>query len=309
MTHPWNRCATPAALGLVWLAAVSSPSAAQSTTIRLYSGAAPGSETWSLPEQGVTLPFPGGPWVANVSEPTLTVFRPRPGTANGTAVIVCPGGAFHFLAIENEGTKVAQWLRARGITVFVLKYRVLQTTADHIRAHPSESMKQMSAEMATVFPLAVADGRVALDYVRAHAAEFGIGPGRVGMIGFSAGAMIALSLAVTSPAGGGPDFVASIYGPVADFMRPFVVPATAAPLFLVVATDDQLGLAPASTEVYNAWIAVHRSAELHVYAKGGHGFGMLRRGLPVDSWIERLGDWLAFQGLSKRPSNSANGSR
>ena len=89
---------------------------------------------------------------------------------------------------------------------------------------------------------------------------------------------------------------------VADFMRPFVVPATAPPLFLVVATDDDLGFAPSSTEVYDAWIAAHRSAELHAYAKGGHGFGMLRRGLPVDSWTERFGDWLGMEGLLERPA-------
>jgi acetyl esterase/lipase len=219
---------------------------------------------------------------------------------------VCPGGAFHFLAIDNEGTKVAEWLRARGITAFVLKYRVMQTTAEHIRGHPSETVKQMAVEQAPIFPLAVADGRRALAYVRAHAAEFGILHGRVGMIGFSAGGIVALSLAVTSPDSAGPDFVAPIYTPITDFMRPFVVPANAAPLFLVMATDDQLGFAPSSTEVYNAWIAAHRSAELHVYAKGGHGFGMLRRGLPVDSWTDRFEDWLAFQGLLKRPSNQSN---
>jgi acetyl esterase/lipase len=287
---------------------MSSPSAAQST-IRLYPGVAPGSETWSFPEQGITLPFPGGPWVANVTVPTLTVFRPAPAKSNGTAFIVFPGGAFHFLAIDNEGTKVAEWLRARGITAFVVKYRVLQTTAEHIRAHPSESVKQMAVEQAPVFPLAVADGRRALAYVHAHAAEFGILPGRVGVIGFSAGGMIALSLAVTSPDSAAPDFVAPIYTPVTDFMRPFVVPAMAAPIFLVVATDDQLGFAPSSTDVYDAWIAAHRSAELHVYAKGGHGFGMLRRGLPVDSWTDRFEDWLAFQGLLKRPANSLSRTR
>jgi acetyl esterase/lipase len=301
MNLPWKESLASSALVLVCLVAVTSRSSAQ-PVVRLYPGAAPGSETWSLPEQGISLPFPGGPWISNISEPTLTAFRPNPAMANGTAIIIAPGGAFHFLSIENEGTKVAEWLRGRGITAFVLKYRVLQTTAEHIKALPSESMKQMTAEQPTVFPLAIADGRAALAYVRDHAAEFRILPGRVGMIGFSAGAMIALSLSVTEPKGAGPDFVASIYGSIADFMRPFVVPATAPPLFLVVATDDQFGFAPLNTEAYNSWISAHRSAELHVYAEGGHGFGMLRRGLPVDSWTDRFEDWLAFQGLVKRPA-------
>jgi acetyl esterase/lipase len=302
MRRPSRQCRAMPALLAGWLITMSTPSLAQST-IRLYPGVAPGSETWTFPETRITLPYPGGPWVANVSVPTLRVFRPSPAKSNGTAFIVCPGGAFHFLTIDNEGTRVAEWLRARGITAFVLKYRILQTTAEHIRAQPNESLERMSAEEATVFPLAVADGRLAVGYVRAHAAEYGILPGRVGMIGFSAGGMIALTLAVTSRDSTAPDFVAPIYAPISSFMRPFIVPATAAPLFLVVASDDQLGFASSSTEVYDAWIAAHRSAELHAYAKGGHGFGMLRQRLPVDSWIERFEDWLAFQGLLKRPGN------
>jgi len=117
------------------------------------------------------------------------------------------------------------------------------------------------------------------------------------MIGFSAGAMIALAAAVSSGEREGPDFVAPIYVSIGEYMRPFVVPPTAVPIFLAVASDDQLGFAPASTEVYNAWLAQHRSAELHIYAKGGHGFGMRQQGLPVDSWSARFEDWLRFQGL------------
>ena len=80
-------------------------------------------------------------------------------------------------------------------------------------------------------------------------------------------------------------------------MRPFVVPADAPPIFLTAATDDDLGFASDSAEVYNAWIARRRPAELHLYAKGGHGFGMFQRGLPVDSWTARFEDWLRFNGL------------
>ena len=109
--------------------------------------------------------------------------------------------------------------------------------------------------------------------------------------------MIALAAAVSSEEREGPDFIAPIYGSIAEYMRPFVVPPTAVPIFLAAASDDQLGFAPASTEVYNAWLAQHRSAELHIYAKGGHGFGMRQQGLPVDSWSARFEDWLRFQGL------------
>ena len=268
-------------------------------TIRLYSGIAPGSESWSLPESTIVGPF--GPWLTNVSQPTLTVFRPDPGTATGTAVIVCPGGAFHFLALEDEGVKVGQWFRARGITAFVLKYRVLQTTPEHTGRILGESVKQNHEETAPVFPLAVAYAPRALTYVRAHAAEFEISPTRVGVIGFSAGAMLTVSLALTSPDGLGPDFVAPLYTDVNDLMRPLVVPKRAPPAFIAVASDDQLGFAPLSAELYNVWLAAGRPAELHAYAQGGHGFGLQQRGLPVDTWPERFQEWLRFGGWLKRP--------
>ena len=267
------------------------------TTIRLYAGVPPGSESWSLPEQSIPTPVPGVSAAANISVPTLTVFRPSPGTANGTAVIVAPGGGFHFLVIDGEGTTVAEWLTARGVTAFVLKYRVTQTTKAHQDRIGKEPLEQMAAEQGAVFPLSVADAKRAVSYVRERATAFGVDPRRVGMIGFSAGAQIALAAAVSSGEREGPDFVAPIYGPIAEYMRPFVVPPTAVPIFLAAASDDQLGFAPASTEVYNAWLAQHRSAELHIYAKGGHGFGMRQQGLPVDSWSARFEDWLRFQGL------------
>ncbi len=267
------------------------------TTIRLYAGVAPGSESWSFPEQSIPTLIPGVSGVANISEPTLTVFRPSPGTANGTAVIVAPGGGFHFLVVDGEGTKVAEWLTARGVTAFVLKYRVTQTTKAHQDTMFKESGDRTAAEQGAVFPLSVADAKRAVSYVRGRATEFGVDPNRVGMIGFSAGAMIALAAAVSAAEREGPDFVAPIYVSIQEYMRPFVVPPTAVPIFLAAASDDQLGFAPASTEVYNAWLAQNRSAELHIYAKGGHGFAMRQQGIPVDSWTARFEDWLRFQGL------------
>ena len=105
---------------LVTSVSAAQPVSAQST-IRLYAGVAPGSESWSLPEQSISTLIPGISGAANISEPALTVFRPNPGTANGTAVIVAPGGGFHFLVVDGEGTRVAEWLAARGVTAFVLK--------------------------------------------------------------------------------------------------------------------------------------------------------------------------------------------
>ena len=105
-------------------------------------------------------------------------------------MIVIPGGGFHFLAALEEEVKLAEWLRARGITAFVLKYRVLQTTPEHIGRLFGESVKENHGETASVFPLAVADARSALTYVRAHADEFGFSRTQVGVIGGSAGAML-----------------------------------------------------------------------------------------------------------------------
>ena len=298
MTLPRHRCIRQIVVLAASLLGATTPMFAQST-VRLYSGVAPGSENWSFPESIVAGPY--GPMVTNVSQPTLTVYRPDPGASNGTAAIVIPGGGFHFLAaLEGEG-KFAEWLCARGITAFLLKYRVQQMTPEHIGRMFGESVQETQNESAPVFPLALADARSALTYVRAHADEFGISPTRVGVIGGSAGAMLTISLTLTSPEGKGPDFVAPLYTDVNDLMRPIVVPKWAPPAFIAVASDDQLGFAHHSAELYLAWLAAGRPAELHAYAKGGHGFHMREQGLPVDTWRERFEEWLRFGGWLKRP--------
>src|SRR4029453_9852561 len=148
------------------LLGVSTPLFAQST-IGLYPRPAPGLEDWSFPESIVAGPF--GPMVTNVSQPTLTVYQPDPGSSVGTAMIVIPGGGFHFLAALEEEGKFAEWLRGKGITTFVLKYRVLQTTPEHVPGRMfRESVKENHGETASAFPLALADARNALPYARAH---------------------------------------------------------------------------------------------------------------------------------------------
>ena len=297
VTHGRNALSVVLIAGLLGLGR---PVCAQSTT-PLYPGVAPGSGEWTFPETIVNLGEPFGPWITNVSQPTLTVFRPDPASETKTAVIVAPGGAFHFVNMEAEGIKIGEWFRSRGITAFVLKYRVLQTTPDHMDPKRlfGETVMQTNEETAPVFPLAVADARVALAYVRAHAADYGVLPNRVGMIGFSAGAMLAVHLALHSPEGQGPDFVVSLYTGMNDLMRPFTVPKWAPPAFFAVASDDQLGFALVSAELYSAWLAAARPAELHAYAQGGHGFAMQLRGLPVDSWPQRFEDWLRLGGWLK----------
>jgi acetyl esterase/lipase len=273
---------------------------AQQKIIKLYEGKAPGSESWNWSEQvnDSSKNMFKTNLVYNVVEPTLTVFSPDPSVANGTAVVICPGGAFHVLSIKSEGTDVAQWLNKKGVTCFVLKYRLVHSLTD-------EPAKEMITQMGKpefddqnkkIIPLAIADGKEALTYVRKHAADYKISPDRIGIIGFSAGGTVAASAAFNYTADNRPDFVAPIYPFMPDSMTNNV-PADAPPIFLVAASDDQLGLAPHSVNLYNKWIASKHSAELHLYAKGGHGFGMRKQNIPIDKWIERFGDWLDVGGF------------
>jgi acetyl esterase/lipase len=212
--------------------------------------------------------------VANVTKPSLTVFKPSPKLRNGTAVVICPGGGFMALSITSEGTDVAKFMAARGVTAFVLKYRLVHTGDDATQEFVEMfADKQKFQEMAAkVVPLSIADGLAALTYVRQHASEWGVSPHRVGIVGFSAGGTVAAGVAFHYRPEGRPAFVAPIYAAGARF-KDDPVPADAPPMFAVAATDDQLGLAPQSVALYEKWTGANKSAELHMYAQGGHGFG------------------------------------
>ncbi|GAB3512936.1 alpha/beta hydrolase [Spirosoma knui] len=267
--------------------------------IPLYSGKAPGSESWNWQEKENAQNMFKTRVVYNVVNPSLTAYLPNPATANGTAVIICPGGAFHTLSIDNEGIDVAKWLNAKGVAAFVLKYRLVHSLTDDPVAEllpKMQDFKKLDAENAPVVPLAIADGRKAVDYVQQHAAEFGINPARIGIMGFSAGGTVAAGVVFSDTKAGRLAFVAPIYA-YTGALDKTTVPTDAPPLFVAAATDDQLKLAPHSTKLYTDWIAAGKGAELHMYAKGGHGFGMHKQNLPVDTWIDRFGEWLGFLGL------------
>ncbi len=270
--------------------------------IRLYSDAAPGSEHWKHQEKEYFSQIWNTQVVTNVVNPTLTVFSPETDKANGTAVIICPGGAFHALSINSEGVDVARWLAARGVTAFVLRYRLVQTGEDGVKevmAKMGSKPANIDSDNVDVVPLAVADGLAAVNYVRKHSAEFGVNPNRIGFMGFSAGGTVTASVAFQYSAENRPDLVAPVYVYMGA-VKPAEVPKDAPPMFIVAATDDQLGLAPDSVKLYSQWIAAKKPAELHMYSKGGHGFGMRKQNLPSDQWIERFGDWLSLQGLLKK---------
>ena len=264
--------------------------------IRLYPGAAPGSEHWRQQEQENFSQGWNTQVVFNVTDPTLTVVSPDPAKANGTAIVICPGGGFHALSINSEGFDVARWLAAKGVTGFVLKYRLAECKTDDPAAELNAKGLKIDEDAAPIIPLALADGLAALRYVRQHAADYGINPERVGIIGFSTGGTVTASVGYNYTADSRPAFVAPIYLQY-DWTIKTSVPTDAPPLFLLAATDDQIGLAPHSVRLYNDWVGAGKSAELHLYSTGGHGFGMKTQNLPSDRWIELFGDWLGVQGL------------
>ncbi|MEJ2007392.1 MAG: alpha/beta hydrolase [Acidobacteriota bacterium] len=273
---------------------------AQQQVIPLWPGAAPGSEKWTYHEQTVDSPTFHTRVVLNVSRPTLTVYLPEPSKANGTAVIVCPGGGFHFLSLDNEGTEVAHWLTTHGVTVFLLKYRLVHTDPADFAKETMQDLAntgKMQAIMGTLGPMVLADGQRAVRIVRRHAADWKIDPKRIGIIGFSAGGYVSADVALHHDAASRPDFAAAIYPALPPHA---MVPPDAPPMFIACASDDPL-VPPLTNAVrlYTLWEIAGIPAELHVYGRGGHGFGMTKHGLPVDHWIDAYGDWLRSQGLLK----------
>lgn len=249
---------------------------------------------WDQPEE-ILYHNPSLKVIRNVSRPSLTAFLPEPACANGSAVIVAPGGAYHFLAFEHEGIQVAEWLNARGVAVFMLKYRLVQTGGDFPRVvdRTLADPQKMAEKVYPLFPLITADGCQAVRLVRSRAAEWGLDPARIGMMGFSAGGMATLSTALHYDASSRPDFAAPIYS-APPLKGP--VPPDAPPLFLCCAADDDMASA-VSTQYYAEWRAAQRPVELHIYARGGHGFGMNYQGLPSDDWIVRFAEWLQSLGV------------
>lgn len=232
--------------------------------------------------------------ISDVGDPTMTVYRPE--TPNGTSVIVAPGGGFMFLSYAHEGTQVCEWLNSLGVTAVLLKYRT-----------PTRDEKEM-------FELPVQDAERALGLVRRHATEWKLDPRRVGLLGFSAGANLAGHAAwdrgprtypqqpeLDDPRG--PDFLVFIYGggfldkdDKSKFRPGFSIPADAPPVFLLVAHDDQANPIEA-TMLYLEYKKRNLSAELHICAKGGHGFGMRKDGKPINDWPDRCAEWMKSLGF------------
>lgn len=261
--------------------------------IALYGGPAPGSEHWTHRARRYRSELWDTEVVGNVAVPTITPVRASV-ASTGVGAIVAPGGAFHALSIDSEGFAVAERLAAAGITAFVLQYRTVPSGDDPVAdlvATMASGDHGWLDDVATVAPLAGADGEAAVRAVRVHSDRFDVDPHRVGIVGFSAGGNVAMRTVYADDPAARPDWVAPIYATTAgiDLTDP---PAGTGPMFLAVATDDTLGLARDSIALYERWRAAGLPVELHAYAHGGHGFGMRRQGLATDTWIDRLLDWI-----------------
>jgi acetyl esterase/lipase/phospholipase/lecithinase/hemolysin len=275
----------------------------------IWPSAPPGSENWTWREQ--TGNRGGSRMVRNVVTPTLTMYKPAAGKANGASVIIAPGGAFRFLMVDYEGVDMARWLVEHGITAFVLKYRLMHTPEDEaamsdylrnlgirLSAADTKSENPPPYDEATKAAIAIAeeDGRQAIRYVRQHAAEWSLDPHRIGIVGFSAGGGVVMGPVMQHDANSRPDFAAAIY-PAYRTATP--VPDDAPPLFIVIADDDKLISPNSSARLYMAWHSAGHPAELHIFRRGDHGFGMKKQNLPADRWIDLFYAWLDSSGLLK----------
>jgi acetyl esterase/lipase len=247
----------------------------------------------------------GSQFARNVTQATLTPFLPDPAKANGTAVIVAPGGGFMTLSMENEGSDVAKALASHGVAAFLLKYRLNPTPADL-----GEFQKAMAAMLsgagrrpptagsgsAPAFPNIapmLADSKAAFALIRKNAAQWHVDPDKVGMVGFSAGAGLTLSTALQAPETK-PAFIGLIYGP----MNKVDVPADAPPLFDAVAADDPI-FGNAGLGIIESWKAAKRPVEFHFFEQGGHGFGMYPKPTTSTGWFDEFARWMRMHGWIK----------
>lgn len=266
---------------------------------RLYTDTAPGSEYWRLPEESRVTP--DGTTFYNVSAPSFTAYLPPRGKANGTGIIILPGGGLRVLSVDGDMQTAIRRLNEEGMAVFVLKYRIRQgqpapppppgampappprfpfMEIRNANANPTPR----DAELQKVLAMAVADTRKAMAMIRAEAAHWGIDPTRIGLMGTSAGGGVAIGTLLAQPKEERPLFIASLYGPA---LQDVAVPSEAPPLFL--ATDSNHGaVTDGLVALFTMWKHAGRSAELHSFEVPVFQF-------PASLWLERFLTWLKPQ--------------
>jgi len=237
--------------------------------------------------------------LANVTKPSLTFFRPTPEKDTGAAVVICPGGGYNILAWNLEGTEVAQWLNSLGVTGIVLKYRVPARKGQERYAAPLQ------------------DAQRALGLVRHRAKEWGLDPGRIGVLGFSAGGHLSAALSnnfekrtyeMVDDADGvscRPDFTLLIYPAylvkkASHELAPEIKVTASTPRTFLAATEDDGVTVDSSLFYYLALKNAKVPAEMHLYPKGGHGYGLRASANDVSTWPQRAEQWLKAQGLLSR---------
>lgn len=243
----------------------------------------------------------GDPMARNITTATLTPFLPKPGTGNGAAVIVAPGGGFRWLSMGNEGWEVAQALADKGIAAFVLKYRLFPTpeSIDGFKesmnrtfaaATPPANSGTPTPRLAMDLSNQLQDAEAAYTMIVKRAKEWGVDTARLGMIGFSAGAGLTMHTTLNSKAAE-LDFIGPIYGG----MGPVEVPKNAPPMFNVIATDDFLFRGQFG--VIESWYKAAKPVEFHLYQNGGHGFGLGNPNRTSNKWFDAFIHWLDVNGF------------
>ena len=241
----------------------------------------------------------GDPMARNITKATLTPFLPKAGKANGTAVIVAPGGGYRWLSLDNEGWEVAKALADKGIAAFVLKYRLQPTPVSledfkqsmnaprPAAAAPANNTPGTAPARPAQPDLSnqLADAEAAYAMIIKRAKEWGVDTARIGMIGFSAGAGLTMHSTLNSKT-----MKLAFIGPIYGGMGPVQVPKNAPPMFNVIATDDFLFRGQFG--VVDSWYKAGIPVEFHLYQNGGHGFGLGNPDRTSNRWFDAFMHWL-----------------
>ena len=244
-------------------------------------------------ENSVIISNQEGIQLDNISVPEMDLFRAKGNFKTDKAMIICPGGGLFYSAYEKEGTKLAIKLALNGITAIVLKYRTYPRKGSVIKwSQTLWNKPEIAIDSAKIIlPFSSKDALNAIEAIRNEATKYDINPNKIGLMGFSAGGAVTMEAAYTATSINQPNFIAPIY-PWMNIVDKQKVPSNKPPAFISCANDDPLGLAAPSIQIYKDWILAGGEAELHMFSKGGHGFGMNDVNAPVNMWSELLIDWI-----------------